>query len=123
MTRDIEHIVTCHNIARARQKAGKPIWDRRIDIKRILNIDRDNTSNEHAANVANQIGALLRSRLPQHVLYGDITILEIVEGLEQLRAGSYDGEPSITPLSDLNEMLSHLYDWSDIERVWLGNGL
>ena len=126
MPRTIESIGENHRVAAERRAAGKPVWDRKVDIKAILHEDQSNTSNEHAALVANRIGALLRSRLPSVLLEVgndevDFDLIEIVEGMEALRPDSYDGEEDFTPLDDLNNMLDQLYDWADANRVWLGN--
>lgn len=125
MPRTIENIVENHRVSSERRKAGKPIWDYRIDVKAILNLDRLNESDEHCASVANRIGALLRHHLPATWLSNesdecDETITVIVEGMEALKPDSYVNEKDITPLTDLNEMLDQLYDWADSKRVWLG---
>ncbi|HGY9634327.1 hypothetical protein LU674_001730 [Pseudomonas alloputida] len=125
MPRTIESIVENHRVAAERRAAGKPVWDRKIDIKAILHEDQSNTSNEHAAQVANHIGALIRSRVPADWLDWESTDLDedlahIVEGMEALKPDSYDGEEDFTPLTDLNSMLDQLYDWADGKRVWLG---
>lgn len=125
MHRTIESIVENHRVASARRAAGKPIWDRNIDIKGILRVDPGNTSNEHAAAVANRIGDLIRSRVAAAWLdYNspafDEDLLDIVEGMEALKPDSYDGDEEMTPIADLNGMLGQLYDWADTKRVWLG---
>lgn len=51
MPRTIESIVENHRVAAARRAAGKPVWDRKIDIKAVLYEDQANTSNEHSAQV------------------------------------------------------------------------
>lgn len=125
MPRTIERIVENHRVAADRRAAGKPVWDRTINIKEILHEDQSNTSNEHSAQVANRIGALVRSRVPAAWLEidsdeVDFDLIEIVEGMEALKPNSYDGEEDFTPLDDLNSMLEQLYDWADSKRVWLG---
>lgn len=125
MPRTIESIVENHRVAAERRASGKPVWDTTIDIKSILHEDQSNTSNEHAAKVANRIGALLRGRVPAAWLeHGsdrvDFTLLEIVEGMEALKPDSYEGETDFTPLDDLNNMIDQLYDWADGKRIWLG---
>lgn len=124
--RTIESIVENHRVAAERRAAGKPIWDRTINIKSILNEDRSNTTNERAADVANRIGALIRVSVPKTWLdweseAWDEDLLEVVEGMEALKPDSYDGEDDFTPLDDLNNMLDQLYDWADRKRVWLGH--
>jgi hypothetical protein len=125
MARSIENIVESHRIAAHRRKVGLPSWARTINIKPIIKQDPDNTSNEHAASVANRVAGLLRQALPAHWLDWqsndqdeDITIL--VEELEALKPDSYDDDPDFTPLEDLNNMLDRLYDWANIKRIWLG---
>lgn len=126
MPRTIESIVENHRVAAERRAAGKPVWDRKIDIKSILHEDQSNTSNEHVAQVANRIGALIRSRVPAGWLDWDSDDLDedltqIVEGMDALKPDSYDDEDAFTPLDDLNSMLDQLYDWADGKRVWLGH--
>lgn len=124
MPRSIENIVENHRVASKRRAAGKPIWDRRIDIKGLLGQDPSNISDEHAAKVANQIAALIRSSVPASWLEAceeqDSALAEIVEGMEALAPDSYDDDEDFSPLEDLNNMLDQLYDWADAKRVWLG---
>lgn len=126
MPRTIESIVENHRVAAERRAAGKPVWDRNIDVKAILQEDQSNDSNEHAAEVANRIGALIRSRVPAAWLDWnsddlDEDLTQIVEGMEALKPDSYEGEADFTPLDDLNSMLDQLYNWADGKRVWLGH--
>jgi len=126
MPRTIEGIVENHRVAAERRAAGKPVWDREIAVKAILHEDKSNTSNEHAAQVANRIAALIRSRIPAAWLDWnsddlDENLTQIVEGMEALKPNSYEGVADFTPLEDLNNMLDQLYDWADGKRVWLGH--
>lgn len=125
MSKNLDVLVAAHRIAAERRGAGKPVWERRINVRAILSADPDNESKEHAANVANQIGKLLRGSLPKSWL--DIThadydreIDDIIEQLEDLRPSDYDGDPDYSVLRCLNDALDELYDWADIARVWLG---
>lgn len=124
MPRSIETIMASHREANDRRAKGQPIWDRKIAIKHILARDKDNTSNEYVALVANEIGAVLRKKVPARFLdtsvddYDD-RIREVIEGMEDLRAESYKNDPSFSPLQDLNNMLDDLYDWADKHRVWI----
>ena len=125
MPRTIERILENFKAATARRSAGKPVWDRTINIKTILDEDRDNTSDDHCAQNANRIGALVRSSVPKSWLdWGsldmDEELLNIVEGLEALRPDSYSDDLDFSPLEDLNNMLGQLYDWADSKRIWLG---
>ena len=126
MPRTIESIVENRRVAAKRRAAGKPIWDRTIDVKSILNEDQSNISNEHAALVANRISARIRSQVPSAWLDWnsddlDEDLIEIVEGMDALKPDSYEGDVNFTPLDDLNSMLDQLYDWADSKRVWIGH--
>lgn len=124
MTRTIEHIVEVYWLAMQRRVAGQPIWAHRINIREILHRDPDNESPEHAAAVGNEIAALLRAKLPASMF--DVTsndydrdIDEIVEVLKDLNVEeALDGPDSV--FEELNGRLEELYDWADIQRVWLG---
>jgi hypothetical protein len=119
----LENRMECHRIAHARQVACKPIWDRKIDIKGILREDQKNKTDAHASSVAKQIAALLRTKLPKDMLDvtktdGDWELSEIVEYLETLEPE--DGIDGCSVLDCLNDQLAQLYDWADVNRVWLG---
>lgn len=123
MARDIDQIVETYEKASALRAAGLPVWNRTINIKDVLRSDQSNSSEEHAAWVANQIGSLLRRGLPEELLdwsNTDTEALEIVDGFEALRPDSYADDRTYTAPQDLNDMLARLYDWADRERVWLG---
>lgn len=123
MDRNIDQIVETHRLAQERRSAGRPVWDRTIDIKGVLRRDQSNTSAAHAASVANEIGLILRLSLPVELLdwsNDDTEALEIVDCLESLRPDSYADDPTYSALQDLNDTLARLYDWADRERVWLG---
>lgn len=125
MPRTIEGIVECHRVVRERRAAGLPPWDHRIDIKAVLTRDPGNETEEHAAAVANEIGALLRSGLPDAMLdvmseAFDAELSEIVDHLEWLKPDSHEGIADRTNLEDLNDRLEEIYDWADGKRVWLG---
>ena len=123
--RNLDDIVESHRLASERRRAGKQIWDRTIDIKEILRRDPSNKTEAHAAAVANEIGKLVRSKVPaawldwnSEELDEDLAI--IVDGMDALRADSFVDEPDFSALQDLNEMLAGLYDWANLKRVWLG---
>lgn len=125
MSRDIEHLVETHRLAFERRRQGLPIWDRTINIKDIIHRDKTNETPEHAAAVANEIAALIRAHVPPTWLDDrsddfDEELFEIVDGMETLTPNSYADDPSYSVLEDLNNMLTGLYDWADIKRVWLG---
>ncbi len=122
MARSIEHLVATHEIAQQRRRAGEPAWDRRINIKQILQEEPDNHTNARIAGVAVRVGKLLRKSAPADWLDctkddWDSEFEEIVETLEQTSEKELpEGE-----LADwLDDWLEQLYDWADIQRVWLG---
>lgn len=125
MTRFVEDIVESHRIARDRIAQGRPVWDRMIKIKSVIFRDQANTTEAHAAAVANEIAAIIRASVPASWLeldddQYDEDLLEIVENMESLRPDSYADDPAFTVLEDLNDALESLYDWADSKRVWLG---
>lgn len=122
MPRTLESIVECHQAATELCKAGKPVWRKSLNIKRFLNRSPDDLSEENAARVANEIGAYLRNKLAAELTAEDcdFDLEEIVEQLEQLRAGDFEDDPTWSVREDLNARLDELYDWADRERVWLG---
>jgi hypothetical protein len=124
--KNLDVLVESHRIYNSRRRAGKPVWDRTIDVHSILARDIDNTDTGHCVAVGIEIGALLRSRLAPSML--DIThadydreIDEIVECLEGMSVQDYEGpdNASFSAVNDLNSALSGLYDWADLNRVWL----
>lgn len=120
MPRTIDSIVANHQAAEARRQAGKPIWDRAINIKEILHRDQANDTDEHAIAVGKEIAALIRLKVPRGWLdFGhddcEYDLVEIVEALEDLRES--DDEAVV---DDLNGRLEEIYDWADAQRVWLG---
>lgn len=128
MPRTVEHIVACHQAAASLRAAGKPIWDKRINIKSILHEDQSNTSPEHIARVSVRIAALLRARIPASVLDSahddyDINLTETIEDMEECTVASLavDAENGVKPVDMFNGWLEVIYDWADTHRVWLGN--
>lgn len=125
MHRNLDNIVESHRLATERRRAGKHIWDRTIDIKEILRRDPRNKTEAHAAAVANEIGNLVRSKVPSEWLDWNSEELDeelaiIVDGMDALRADSYADDPHFSALQDFNEMLAGLYDWANLKRIWLG---
>jgi hypothetical protein len=127
MPRTIEHIVDCHVAATKLRKAGKPIWNKEIPVKAILQEDPKNETIEHIASVSVRIGKLLKSTVPPYFLdekselfNGDLNDL-IVEFSEctvaSLRVYEENG---IEAIDQLNELLDELYYWADSNRIWLG---
>jgi hypothetical protein len=116
----MDHMLATYRLAQERRAAGRPVWDRTVNIKRFINTDPDNISDEHCVKVANEIAAELRAKLPAKLIADDFELEDIVETLEQLRPDSYADDPSFSAVQDLNNTLELLYDWADLNRVWLG---
>ena len=124
--RNIDILVESHRLARERRKAGKPVWDRTIDVRAILKRDPENDSDEHVAKTGNEVAALLRAQLPAGLL--DIThadydqrIDEVVEALESMSEDDYADDPTYRLVDEFNGRMSELYDWADLNRIWMGS--
>ncbi len=118
MPRTVEHIVGCHEAASALRAAGKPIWDRTIKIKSILEREQSNETPEHAVAVAHEIGAKIRNSVPHKWLNYlddayDRDLDEVVDGLDAMTVDA-------DALDELNGRLDEMYDWADRVRVWIG---
>lgn len=120
----LDQDVILHLVAQ-RRSAGKGPWDHRILIKHLLSDDGANCSDNDAAALANQLAVQLRRSVPTDWLdeaseSAEDELIEVVDGMEALRPNSYDNDPDMSPLEDLNGMLNQLYDWADKRRVWIG---
>src|ERR1700756_2227432 len=110
MTRDLDHLVETHRIARERRNAGLPVWKWRIKIKDLLSAEEDDGI---AISAGREIGKRLRRGFP---------------GLIDANNSAYDDDfdaivydlEHITTVAELNEVLDSLYDWADTNRLWLG---
>lgn len=127
MPRTVDHIVACHQAASALQKAGKPIWEKSINIKAILAEDQANESPEHIAAISVRIAALIRSKVPTHFFdlgdeNYDSDFVDCVESMEQCTVNELAADKSVgVDAVDLfNEWLEGIYDWADENRIWLG---
>lgn len=118
--RNLDGRVAAHQIGRARRARGLSRWERRIDIKRFITGE---ASNEAATRIGKEIAAALRSGLRagmldhMHADY-DGEIDEIVEHLEHDIHG--EAGRGLAGVDALNDILSDLYDWADLNSVWLG---
>ena len=127
MPRYVEQIVECHNLASERRKAGKPIWDRTIDIGSILSevSDKygDEPDNQTLNTTAKRIADLIRAQVPESWLdvsskdY-DRELEEIVEEFDDI--GLQDMDDGYTLMEHFNGWLEQFYDWADYKRVWTG---
>lgn len=126
--RSIEHLLACHKMASELQKAGKPIWKATVKIKHLLPEGCDQMPNdltpEQAADLGRQIAAVLKSRerierqkwLDERSENYDEELADIVASLENI-TGVEDIDMSAE--EELLETMSRMYDWADINRIWL----
>lgn len=128
MPRTAEHIVACHEAAASLRAAGKPIWNRTIDIKAIIHEDQENETPEHVSDVANRIAKLVRARVPSSMLdeRSDDCNYDLLEAIEQMEectvvALAEDSKNGVEAVEMLNGWLEVIYDWADYNRVWMGN--
>ena len=127
MPRTVEHIVECHRAASALRAENKPIWRKKIDIRSILREDQSNEAPEHIAAISVRIAKLFRSRLPATFFdYGhddfDDDFLDVIEAMESCTIAelAQDAKNGVEPISMFNGWLETVYDWADVNRVWLG---
>lgn len=128
MPRTVEHIVSCHQAAAARRDAGRPIWDKRIDVKAIIHEDQRNVTPEHISSICQRIAALIRRRAPKtyfdvgHEDF-DFDFVEAIEAMEQCTVEelAHDKANGVDADEMFNGWMEALYDWADANRIWLGN--
>lgn len=123
MVDSVEHRVHCVRLARDRMNRGLPSWAGTIKFKDILDEDRTNTSEAHAASVANRIAARIKAVLP--VLADeenpdcDMDLAEAVGSLATLTPESFADCDDYSVLEDLTHRLTDIYDWADNNRYWI----
>lgn len=117
MPRTVEHIVSCHKAATALRADGKPVWNKRIDIKSILHEDQTNESPAHIAAISIRIAALLRSNVPASVFdigHDDYNsdLSETVEEMEECTVATLavDAENGVDAVDMFNGWLEMIYD-------------
>lgn len=128
MPRTVEHIVACHQAATALREAGRPIWDKRIDVKVIIHEDQGNVSPEHISSISQRIAALIRRRAPKsyfdigHENF-DFDFVDAIEAMEQctVEVLAQDKANGSEAVDMFNGWLETIYDWADVNRIWLGN--
>jgi hypothetical protein len=127
MPRTVEHIVACHQSARSRRKAGKPIWDKSIDVRSIIQEDQDNESAEHISAISQRIAKLIRLKTPASFFSSDhedfdFDFVDTIESMEgcTVEALAVDKENGFEAVDMFNGWLDLLYDWADVNRIWLG---
>ncbi len=110
------------------RQAGKPVWNKRIDVKAIIHEDQSNESPEHISAISQRIAALIRRKVPASyfdVGHGnfDFDFVDVIEAMESctvkdLAADKANGHKA---LDMFNGWLETIYDWADVNRIWLGN--
>lgn len=128
MPRTVEHIVACHQAARALRKAGKPIWNKRIDVKSIIHEDQGNESPGHISKISQRIAALIRSQVPASYFdigheHLDFDFVDAVEAMESctIEELAHDKANGCEAVEMFNGWLETIYDWADVNRIWLGH--
>lgn len=128
MPRTVEHIVACHQAAATLRKAGRPVWAKKINVKAIIHEDQGNESPEHISAISVRIAKLIRRRAPAS--YFDIghedfdfDFVDAVEAMEQctVAALAEDKANGVDAVEMFNGWLETIYDWADVNRIWLGN--
>jgi hypothetical protein len=127
MPRTIEHIVGCHEAAQALRKAGKPIWKKQIDVLSIIHEDQQNESPEHICAISNRIARLIRNKAPASHFdvfhdYFDSDFVDAVESMESctIKELAVDKANGVEAVDIFNGWLESIYDWADVNRIWLG---
>jgi len=127
MPRTVEHIVACHQHAAELRAAGKRIWNGTVNVKQLLAGDKSNVSPEYIADLAQRLGALLRSQMPRK--FFDVTdeaysfdFEEVVEMLEGCTVESLaeDLRNGCDAQMMFNGWLEQVYDFADRNRIWMG---
>lgn len=128
MPRTVEHIVSCHQAAAALREAGRPIWAKKINLKAIIQQDQGNESPEYISLISIRIAKLIRQQAPasyfdvEHEDF-DFDFVDAVENMEQCTAKvlSEDKANGVDVVEMFNGWMETVYDWADVNRIWLGN--
>lgn len=128
MPRTVEHIVACHQAASALREAGKPIWNKRINVRAIIAEDQGNVSPEHVSAISVRIAKLIRAHVP--AAYFDINnddycsdldyAIEAMESCTVEELAQDKKTMGVDSVDMFNGWMEILYDWADHNRVWLG---
>jgi hypothetical protein len=127
MTRTIEHIMATHEIASRRRAQGRRVWDREIPMKALLDEGDGDRSTARIADLAVRIAQLFKASLPVE-FFEDPSgphAEEFCDAIEEMLTWTAEGlerdqQDGIDCLAELNGHLSTIYDWADLNRVWLG---
>lgn len=104
MPRSIDHIVATHEAATALRRAGKPIWQHKIDVADIWNSDLPLIPDKRDRIVAKLRASSWFTGCDE---FDDLN--EIVEELAEADTGH-----------EFDRVWDALYDLADIDRVWIG---
>lgn len=104
MPRTIEHIVETHQVAAERRKAGQPVWDFRVEIKKYLH-----NENLSFGQVRDSVTRALRGSTWFASEDEFSRLHEVVDGLS-------DAED----VEEFDGWLDEVYDLADEQRAWLG---
>ncbi len=127
MPRTIDSIMECHRAASERRAGGRPIWDRSIKFKSLLNQPGANASAEYVSELARRIASMIRREAPAS--YFDLTsddyefdFNDVIEAMESCTVECLQGdlENGYEPQAMLNGWLDELYTWADRNRIWTG---
>lgn len=126
MSDSVEHRVTCFEIAQNRMAQNKPTWDFTVNLREIVDRHGDEEPTDaQLIQICRDIMAELRAKLP--VTLFDMTLpgadyefLELVEYFEKIQEAELamyrkNGD---TPADMIDDYLSELYTWCDLNRVW-----
>ena len=108
MARTIDHILATHDVAQSRRAAGKPIWDRRINV--CLPHEPSDDFKEIEANRAAWASELKGSSWYKN---GDDSVRFAIDRIDEVVIECADD------VDDINDALDEMYDLADIDRVWI----
>lgn len=103
-------------IALSRRSVGKPSWETQVQIKDLL---KDLEGDENIIAAAHAVAKRLRNAMPEELLDTDSNdyddeLVDIIDDLE-----TYAPAMCSDFSGTFNETLDALYDWADINRVWI----
>jgi hypothetical protein len=102
------HRAAMHDLVSERTKEGKPVWDRRVNVRTIT--QDDNRSVEEKAKA---VAALVRESAWFKEVMAEKSDPELLYVIEELEDEVQDAEHYDT-------VMHALYDEADYDRVWLG---
>lgn len=123
--RSLDIITESHRLANERRAQNKPAWDSKIDIRSIIKRDQGREDAQYVVGIANEIGELLKHKVPSEYLdveseNCDWEFMEAVDALCQMTVEEFEGDEA-GAVEEFNGRLSEVYDWADLNRVWLGS--